>query len=283
MRDMVIVPLHKRPAFAWAALTRLHTALDDGVCFHIALDVGFDPQCLELAERFQTLVGAGRVTVVQRKNTYRGNSYNLLTAYREVADCGAERIHMVEEDILVAADYFTFHRDAHDADPDAFCVSAVRNQQIPIGTEPPQDDTKLYRYPWYQSLGVSFRPERLQDFLPHAGRKYFINPAGYCRMYFRNTQLNPANAEQDGLIHRVIEEKGSYSLYPCVPRAYHAGFQGYHRKGHEIPGSVEQQARRILEMSADDLNRHAVHYKDHTVVDLDADRKPVTEIIDWPT
>lgn len=279
---MVIVPLHKRPAFAWAALTCLARAADEDVAFHLSLDFGHDGLVLELSERFATHMGEHRVHIVTRANTYRGNSYNLLTAYGEVADCGAERIHMVEEDILVADDYFDFHRQAHQVDPEAFAVSACRNQQFPIAGDPPAHEDTIYGFHWYQSLGVSFRPEKLKEVLPHAQRNYFLNPVGYCKMFFPNSQVHPSHAEQDGLIHRVIEQVGGHTTYPFVPRAYHAGFIGYHRKGAEIGGTPEQQARKILSMTAAELNAHANDYKDHATIDLHAKRAPITKMAVYP-
>jgi hypothetical protein len=102
---------------------------------------------------------------------------------------------------------------------------------------------------------VSFKAERLKAIGPHLGRGYFASPVAYCRRHFPHTAINPNNAEQDGLLHRLSENAGLSSVYPAVPRAYHAGFTGYHRKGTLPTGGVDARAARLLTMTADELNR----------------------------
>lgn len=66
-----------------------------------------------------------------------------------------------------------------------------------------------------------------------------------------------------------------------MPRAYHAGFTGYNRSGSTLPGSVEDQARRILTMTGDELNAASQSYRDYQTVELDADRQPVSRSLTW--
>jgi hypothetical protein len=188
----------------------------------------------------------------------------------------------VEEDILISRDYFDFHRRAHELVPDAFAVSACRNQKYLAGHDPAPDDSALYAHGSYQSLGVSFRPIRLHAILPHLVRAYFTNPVQYCARIFPASAINPNNAEQDGLLERLMEHAGLATVYAHAPRAYHAGFVGYHRKGSSPPGDIEQRARAILGMSAEQLNAHAHSYPDHTTVPLDTPRQPPTQVIPWP-
>jgi hypothetical protein len=280
--DLVIVPAWQRPDFLTATLRRLDIAVDHyhgDVRYLIAVDRRADPKVGAIATRFARR-HAGHVRVVHRSHTYRGNSYNVLTAYREACDHDADLVHLIEEDIFVAHDYFAYARQAHNLCPDVFAVSACRNQNLREG--PSANATAVYRYPKYQSLAVSFRPGQLRRILKHAHPGYFQDPVRYCTETFPSSTLGRGFAEQDGLIDRIIEAEGLQVAYPAVPRAYHAGFHSYNRGGQPLPGPVEDRARTLLAMTADELNTRAVAYPDFTVTPLDEQRPPIQRIITWP-
>jgi hypothetical protein len=281
VKEIVIIPAWRRPEFLKAALTRLLRADDGRPEYWICLDRGHFATLVPVIAWFKRRLGH-RVRVGQRMHNYKGNSYNVIMSYRDALAEGADLVHLVEEDILVGADYFDFHRRAHDLVPDAFSVSSCRNQQFIMGHEPPGDETAVWRHSAYQSLGVSFKAERLKAVLPHARSTYFAQPVTYCRRHFPHTAINPNNAEQDGLLHRLSENAGLSSVYPAVPRAYHAGFSGYHRKGKLPPGGVDARADRILAMTAEEMNERAGSYPDHATVPLDGFRLPVDRVITWP-
>lgn len=281
--EIIIVPAWRRPAFLLATLRRLDIAIngDRSVKIMIALDRRHDQATAKVARDFQWLPDhRQRVGVHERHHPYRGNSYNVLQSYREMLTLNADLIHLVEEDVLVGADYLQFHRAAHALAPDALAVSAARNQNHPHDPEP--DPSALYLGPQYQSIAVSFRPERLAPVMAHAVPSYFSDPIGYCRRHFRRSRIPVGNAEQDGLINRVAEQSGARIAYPALPRAYHAGFVGYHRKGEVLTGSISEQADQILAMDSARMNAAAHSYPDHQVVDLDARHGEPTRMIAWP-
>lgn len=282
--EIIIVPAWRRPAFLLATLRRLEIACDGdqrNVQIWISLDRRHDRATATVARNFQAHHGGHLVNVVERLHPYRGNSYNVLQAYRAaVAIPGVELIHLVEEDVLVGADYLGFHRAAHALTPDAFAVSAARNQNHPH--DPTPDPGAVYLAPQYQSVAVSFRPHRLAPVLAHAVSSYFSDPIGYCRRQFRASRIPVGNAEQDGLINRVVEREHGSVVYPMLPRAYHAGFAGYHRKGAALAGTTEEQADQILAMDTAAMNAAAHSYPDHQVVDLDARPGIPTRVAVWP-
>ena len=281
MKEIVIVPAWRRPEFLRAALERLLVADDGRPEYWICLDRGYLATLTPVTTWFTKRLGR-RARVGRRAHNYKGNSYNVLMSYRDAVAEGADLVHLVEEDVFVGGDYFDFHRRAHALMPDAFSVSACRNQQFPIGHEPPGDEAAVYAHASYQSIGVSFKPHRLAPALAHAKPAYFRRPVLYCQQHFPHTEINPNNAEQDGLLHRTMEEQGLSTVYGAVPRAYHAGFVGYHRKGTLPGGGVNERAAAILAMSAEELNRRAGSYPDHATIPLDAARAPVDRVITWP-
>ena len=280
--ELVIVPAWRRPDFLTAALRRLALADDAALSYWLCLDRGYSQHVAAAARHFQQQIGSGRVTLrLAGQHPHRGNSYNLLTAYAGACDTGATLIHLVEEDIFVGADYFRFHRQAHALCPDVFAVSACRNQNLGEG-QPPERGDAVYEHPAYQSLGVSFTPARLASVLPHVQPGYLTDPSGYCHRTFPDSRINPGYSEQDGLLNRIAELEGRPVAYPLAPRAYHAGFHGYNRRGVHLPGSVEQRADRLLGMTTAELNAHAEAYPDHSAIALDADRPAVTSRLVWP-
>lgn len=282
MTEIVIVPAWRRAPFLLATLHRLAIAaeVDPDIQIWISLDRRHDQDTATVANHFQRTQPPGRVALFQRRHPYRGNSYNVLQSYRVATLERPELIHLVEEDVLVSADYFAFHRAAHLLAPDVVAVSAARNQNH-VG-DPLPDPAALYLCSQYQSLAVSFRPERLAPVLAHCVSAYFSDPIGYCRKHFPRSRIPRANAEQDGLINRVVEQARGRIAYPALPRAYHAGFVGYHRKGATLTGTVSQQADQILAMDTAEMNAAAHSYPDHQVVDLDARPGLPDRLIAWP-
>lgn len=281
--ELVIVPLHRRPAMALACLTRLRMAghKDQSLHFYLAIDANPLPEVIRVAEQFAEEMGHQRTTIIKRTRTFRGNSYNVLSAYADTYDCGAEMIHLVEEDVLVGNDYFTYHRQVREQAPGAFSVCACRNQFWPLDNNPPAEEDAFYLQTCYQSIGVSFLPEHLKYVVPHANQAFYTNPGHYVRKHFPNSPLGMQYLEQDGLIYRIILDGQWVSAFPCVPRSYHVGFYGYNRGGKPLPGSTAQQAMKILSMKDDELNARAVAYRDYETIDLDADRAPITRTLTW--
>lgn len=281
MSELVIVTAWKRPDFLSAALQRLLAADDGRQRYWISLDRLHARECAMVAVQFTRRLG-GRATIRRRTHRHKGNSYNVLTSYREAVSVAPDLVHLVEEDVFVGTDYFEFHRQAHQLVPDAFAVSACRNQQFPPDVNPPDEQDAVYPHLSYQSLGVSFRLEPLAQVVQHAQHGYFARPVAYCAQKWPHSAINPNHAEQDGLIHRMIEASGRPTVYPFSPRAYHAGFVGYHRKGSGPVGTVEDRAAYLLRMTTDELNASAHSYPDHVAVSLDANRKPVDRVAAWP-
>lgn len=262
MKHAVLVPAWNRPDLLLACLERLALAVTDDVQVVVSLDRGFREECAEVVRMFSGTFPVLYLREMER-HPYPGNSYNVLSGLLECQRTEADLIHVVEDDVLVARGYFAFHEAMHRAAPDAFAVSACRNQNG-------SGAGAAYRHPSYQSLGVSLRSETVATLGRHAVPDYFRDMVGYCRWAFPDSAIPPGHAEQDGLINRIREARGGRTVYAARPRAYHAGFYGYNRAGTPLTeGTIAERARRILEMSSEELNRRAGPLKDHEVVDLD--------------
>jgi hypothetical protein len=274
LRQTVVVPAWNRPDFLAACLKRL-LATKEEAHYILSLDRAHSKEVRDVAEGFAADSGR-EVTILTPRHRYMGNSYNVLNALSAAVEGSPDLVYLVEDDVLVGTDFFNFHQRSHELAPDVLAVSACRNQNLPYDPEP--NTQSVYQHRSYQSLGVSFRPTILRMILAHVEDAYFSDPIGYCKSTFPDSEIPAQNAEQDGLIHRIGEGKGLPTIYPFVPRAYHAGFYGYHRKGRKLSGTAMDRAEQILAMGQDELNAHALTLQDHTVVDLDADREPVSQV-----
>lgn len=289
--QLVIVPAWRRPEFLWACLQQLKAADRPHLRYLISLDRGHSYAVAGVAAQFRKWLGAARVSVVNRRHSFHGNSFNVLESYRSaVFERHAEPalIHLVEEDILVGVDYFDYHDQAHALNPEAFAVSACRNHAYPLDVDPPADPMMVYRDASYQSLGISFKPDIVRRFARHAQPPYYKRPQAYCQNIFPDSAIPPGHCEQDGLINRVREASGGVTVYPGVPRAYHAGFYGYNRRGGWSEGArhmtlrPEQLGAQLLVMPSEVLNDRARHYKDLATTPLNEHRPAVTHVARWP-
>lgn len=246
-----------------ACLTRLSKAATDDVKVVVSLDRQGTVDCRQVAESFSSAF-ADIYLRVMKYHQFHGNSYNVLSGLGDVLKVGGDLIHVVEDDIMVSLGYFAYHEEAHRSAPDAFAVSACKNQNLQ-GSAP----AAAYRHPSYQSLGVSMRPDVVRQVIEHDKPLYYGDMVAYCRRYFPGSVIPPGHAEQDGLINRVRERAGGVTVYAEQPRAFHAGFYGYNRTGTKLGGSIELRSQKILSMTSEEMNAMAGLMKDHEVIDLD--------------
>lgn len=258
MKQIVLIPCWKRPEFLLACLKLIQRA--EGWKDHkyiFSVDRGYDPAIIDIYKGFE-----GDKKLELRKHTTSGNSYNLIMGYMDCLKImereNIELCNMIETDIFIAEDYFTFHEAVNEYFGGNFFASACRNQNR---KEIKGDDpTQVYESSEYQSLGVSF----LRGSLQHIRDKkiaswYYRDPRRYCMQNFPNSRFGDQCTEQDGLIDRIIEADGLHGIYPIVPRAYHAGYYGYNRQGVRIEKSLslEEQAEYLLAMNEEEMNKKA--------------------------
>lgn len=294
--SIVIVPCWRRPAHLAATLRTIERARSaDMHEYVLAVDRDPDPAVFDVIDTFQLR----HKTISRAQHDYHGPAFNILATYAMFLEgLGPDDyIGMIEEDILVAEDIFEFWLDALRADPIAACVSACANQNLladPFNIWLAPDTTNderamlrrrmphvIYRHTSYQSLAVALRKELLEEVSGHATATYFHDPTAYCAKHLPDSGLQPWEASQDGLFHRVIRRRHHWCLYPVQPRAFHAGWYGYNRRDGEGLESSNWRvdSERILEMSSDDMNAMAdPRFRDIERCDLTRPRTPLVLI-----
>ena len=270
--NIVLIPCWRRADFLSVTLRRIARAEKAHRQYYVFLiDEGHSDEVMRVARQFPF---ASEI-VANELRPMRGNSFNILNGFayaRRIAPSMKSRlVYLIEEDIWIGRDFFTFH-EAVQSRFNCFFVSAVRNQND-ARTFPPRRSL-VYFHHAYQSLGVSFRVEALDAIVRHHRPNFYADPAAYAAQHFPNSSLAAGFVEQDGLIHRIVEKGHLRGAYPFVPRAYHAGFVGYNRPGHAFGGTLPERIAKLERLTDAEANRRALLFGDIQRCDLDKRHAP---------
>jgi hypothetical protein len=275
MKNIVLIPAWRRADFLTVCTERILAANGaDRNVYVFSLDRTYSSE-VDLVARGFPLEKVIRYTPHHR---FAGNSFNVLEGYKlcnMIAPKHLSRlVYLIEEDIFVGKDFFDWHERVSEQH-EAFCYSAVRNQNDERMTKGEMgcNPSDVYRFGKYQSLGVSWRPNHLAEVIQHAKMEYYSANERYLMRKFPKSAFGSMWTEQDGLINRIMEAGVHTAIYPTVPRAYHAGFIGYNRKGSQLPGCLEERVALLKSMTAEEMNAKADIYKDITPIDLNVDHK----------
>lgn len=270
MRDLVIVPVFSRAAYLFLCLEHL-LAADGGAGKEVWIvqdrRPGMSGAQAEAAGQIPGIAAtfAGKfaaLRLIQREpHTSLGNPRNFLEAYREAHATDARFVYLVEDDVLVAPDFFRWH-EAVQARGDYFCSvgwHCIRNPQAVKSGDPAayvesgQD---------YSSIGVCWRREKLAPIVAHAREEYYRDPCGYFRAIDAPGEfIRRGWVEQAALVLLVLlRTPGAKVAWPTLPRCAHIGVCGYHRpQGERFVGALNAKVDELRKMLSDQaaLNRCA--------------------------
>jgi hypothetical protein len=228
--DIVIITSYNRPDYLRLCLEYLSRA--QGIAdkeIWICVDRG---RTL-IREFYEVLVDFQKslhiVTKFRPEHSYRGNSYNTLEAYKEAYQTDAKFIYLVEDDVLVQPDFFTWHESVQTCG-NFMCSVAFRcSRNAEARTDIVDPEAYFTTAKDYASIGVCWRRERLLPVIKHAVSEYYSDLEGYLTQHFQNNRFCTSFSEQDGLIMRVMGETNGVTIWPYNPRCFHIGFSGYNR------------------------------------------------------
>jgi hypothetical protein len=247
-RDVVVLPCWRRPEFLWHCLDNIAQA--EGATDLIIMlrpDTGHSADNLEVvrsfADRLPNIVVSYPAPSAFRRTK---QSANVLLGYLEAAAQARQFVFLIEEDVMVARDYFRWHREVHAAATNLFCSIASKNTNRKLTV--PQDVTGYYLSAGdYCSIGVCFDKQILTKMIaPYVNMAYLRRPKKYIRRHFPTSPIGLGFVEQDGLIRRIQENATHQIAWPCVPRAFHAGFYGYNRSG-GIEGGLSSRIKLLAD------------------------------------
>ena len=243
-KDVVLLPCWRRAEFLWHCLDNLTRAEGIGR-MHVLFrpDTGFSPDNLDVIRSFADRLASHEIHLpVPCPFRRTKQSANLLLGYLRAAATAHRYVFLVEEDVMVARDFFRWHHAVHAAAGALFCSIGVSNPNRTV-TTPDELEGYYLSSGDFCSIGVCFDKRVLQTLIaPHVNMAYFRRPKKYIRRHFPASAVGLGFVEQDGLIRRIQELSRDPIAYPCVPRAFHAGFYGYNRPG-GLEGSIEQRVQ----------------------------------------
>lgn len=230
--NIVLIPAYNRPEFLWHTCNHIADAEQSGDFHYIFLfDRGFDQRNYEA---IMPMINHSTEVILTPPTKYQASkqSHNVLNGFRIAVERNPEMIFLIEDDVFIANDFFRWHLEIHKRG-NWFAAIGTKNHNSIFSTT--EDTAEWYESsePDYQSLGVSFKAEVLRDLvLPHFNSQYLSNSIKYCMDKWPSSVIGRHYAEQDGLIRRILESSELKTVFPHVPRAYHAGFYGKNR-GHK--------------------------------------------------
>lgn len=263
--DIVLIPCWRRDDFLSVTIDHILKANNNDHLYIFSLDRGFDISVLNVIKKFPL----NKVIRKTPNHKYNGNSYNVLEGYKYAIELSKQYqsnlIYMIEEDIWIGKDFFSFHETVQN-NFKSFCVSAVYNQNIDIQLE--NNPEYIYYHNAFQSLGLSWKIENLEKIVRYATDLYYKDMSFYLKSTFPNSKYQHMWPEQDGLINRVIEQNNEKCIFPYVGRAYHAGFIGYNRPGKSLTGNLDERCEKLKNMTDQEMNERADIYKDIKSISL---------------
>jgi hypothetical protein len=272
-KDVVLLPCWQRPEFLWHCIDNLSQA--DGIeDIHVIFrpDTGFVPDILDVIHTQGRRLASFEIQFPPACPFRRTKqSANVLLGYLQAVRKARQFVFLIEEDIMVARDFFRWHRDVHAQQSELFCSVAAKNHNRNVSVSP-DADAYYCSTADYCSWGVCIDRRVIKELIaPHMNMGYFRKPKRYLRRHFPASAVPLTFVEQDGLIRRIQEVSQKSVVYPCVPRAYHAGFYGYHRAG-GVKGSLEDKVQQVAAVIYDvDAMRAATSH-----AGIAADSIPVT-------
>ena len=247
--NTVLVPCFKRPEMLFLCLEALSKA--EGIEGHSIRVLQDRKLNADVDERIAEVVGLFRGSLnldfeLRPANDDFGNDRNLLEAYKEEHQKGTPYVFLVEEDVIVGDDFFTWHYAVQER-MHVFCSIASAHADMPKSEDP--DLCFLARN--YCSLGVCFPSRSLSLLVEHATPNYYRHLREYVLENFRpevNAHFGGGYA-QDGLISRIIIQEGLTCAWAARPRCFHTGIYGYNRDQQSPlrPGTWREQAKELKE------------------------------------
>ena len=163
-------------------------------------------------------------------------------------------VYLVEDDVLVSPDFFSWHEAVAEAEQEAACSIAYRcSRNSEARTDITDPGAYFTTARDYASIGVRWSKERLKTLLEHAKSEYYANQASY--LFGVNSPITDsenASPNKTALSCDFWTRRNGPLCWPYVPRCYHMGWYGYHRpRGKRPSGFLEDKINGIKRVLRD--------------------------------
>lgn len=273
----VVITAFGRPEMLWHCLSRIDKAdKPDNLRITFRLDHGYDREIHDVLGMFGHLPAD---VSIAPKHPFHGStkqSANVLGGLYQACRLTDPDtvVHLVEDDVMVGPDHFTFSGKAHRSGR-FFCVITSGNCNGGQETDDPALGLKVSTGT-YRGIGTSFRAGAFLDHIaPHIRPDYYLNPRQYIKRTFVPDPFGGSWTEQDGLIRRIQMQEGMPPIaYAITPKSFHAGYYGKNRNGRRPTGTLAQRIDKLgAVIYSDDAmrkeNRRAAYYEDSKPLTFD--------------
>jgi hypothetical protein len=216
MSSIVVVPTAKRPEFLALSLEKLRAVPD---CPPVIISVDYVSsvhQEAEMAYVYKEYAVGSSSIVFQPKHTLNPHSgtWNILQSIKLGYETGANRVFLVEEDVMV----YPYWKEWHD--------SMLNTGEYVASCGRLRPSTLKYYGPMYTNPGSCLTRRLLDAVMPHINDVYFEDSGLYCERVFGQRGFGGSSLD-DGLIRAVIAQIGGKVAYPEKPVCAHQGWKGY--------------------------------------------------------
>lgn len=244
------MPTLKRPELLALSLEKLNENPGD-FDVNIYLDTCPDDRLDEVEYVRDTYFPSADILRAAKHVDAPSGCWNILNALKGGYDSGADRVFLVEEDVMIYPTFFSWHIGMQMMDLKAVTCGRFIDR---------------YGEGYYTNPGACFPRHILARLVPHINDEFFQDRRGYMDRVFGVWE--DASDLDDGLIRRVLRQIGARVKYPCQAAVAHQGYHQFGRSaGNKTEGTIQErieQARLILS-KIDPTQRY---YRDFEPYDL---------------
>lgn len=213
MSEVVVIPTYARPEILAHCLDKISGCPDAPDDVRIFLDHSPEKRIQEVEYVRDKYLPRALIFHADPHAAVTSGTWNILHSIKSGYETGAERVWLIEEDVLVFPGAFNRGREEMATGKWlAFCGRRIQ--------------TFFSRYGDIYTNPCSVLSRRLLDqLIPHICDRYFADTGGYIRETFKHEPFN--SSLDDGLIRMVVREMGGACGYPDKPICAHQGFNWY--------------------------------------------------------
>lgn len=213
MSEVVVIPTYARPEILAHALDKISGCPDAPDDVRIFLDHSPETRVQEVEYVRDKFLPRALLFHAEEHVACTSGTWNILHSIKSGYETGAERVWLVEEDVLMFPGAFERGRkELASGKWLAFCGRLLQPFYERYGT--------LYTNP-----GSVLSRRLLDQVIPHINDRYFADTGGYIREVFKHEPFN--SSLDDGLIRMVVREMQGACGYPERPICAHQGFNWY--------------------------------------------------------
>lgn len=213
-KAVVVIPTLRRPEMLALTLEKLsRTPEADRLDVRVYIDTAPDEVLADVEYCRDTYLPTAEIFRAGEHVRVLSGCWNILNALQAGYETGAEYVFLVEEDVFVAPNFFSWHLDKH-VEREFFVTCGRRHGRMPRD--------------FYSNPGTCYSRRALAQILPHVNSDFFRDTKAYLDKHFP-TMIGKDGNLDDGLIRKVQRQTNGLVCCAEPAVAFHQGFHYYNR------------------------------------------------------